>query len=91
MATKQKISRVKRRALAIILFAAARGMEVGVHELHSSLRRHNGEGNEEESPLKGSLTEKEYNLLEREYKRSRKVVDNVRKIAQHLWKTSMQR
>lgn len=83
-----KSKRIKRRAVAITLFASARAMEVGVGELYQLLRQDNGEGHQKDSPLKGALTDKEYRLVEQRHKAGRKLIDDIRKIAQHLWKTS---
>ena len=85
---KQEAKRIRRRAVSILLFASARGMEVGAQELYGLIRIEAGEGAEQDDELYGALTEREYNLVRQRYRAAKNIIEDVRKIANHLWKTS---
>lgn len=80
--------KLRRQQVAIRLHASARGLEVGNHELLEVLRGDNGEGSEQYNLMKGSLTEKEHRLIDQRRKKIRECIDDIRKISNHIYKTT---
>ena len=66
--------RAKRRALSLILFAAASGLEVSLDKLREALGSELG------------LTAKEHGLISLRYVKARKIIEDLRRIAEHLQK-----
>lgn len=74
----KSVSKTKRRAVSVILFAAAKGLEVSTDKLKAALS----------DDLRGGLLDEEYDRIESDYKHARKLIDHIRQIAQRLWDTS---
>lgn len=70
--------KTKRRAIAVILFAAAKGLEVSTDKLKEALS----------TDLQKGLKNNEKLLIKSDYKRARKLIEHLRLIAQRLWDTS---
>lgn len=81
---KKESKRLKRRAVATVIFAAARGLEVSLDRLRDVIPQDETSNKE----FQGALTEKEGRLLTQRYRAGRKSIEDIRKIAQHLWNTS---
>lgn len=67
--------KAKRRAIATILYAAAKGVEVSIDHLRGAISDEN----------KGGLKATELRIIESLYKTGRKLVTDLRRVADHLW------
>jgi len=70
--------RAKRRAIATILYATAKGVEVSIDHLKGAISDEN----------KGGLKGRELRIIEGLYKTGRKLVTDLRRVADLLWNTS---
>ncbi len=70
--------RAKRRAIAIILFAAAKGLEVSTDKLKEALAKDLAKG------LEGT----ERDRVKKLYKHARQLIEHTRSLADTLWNTS---
>lgn len=70
--------RAKRRAISILLFAGAKGVEVSLYKVKKALTKDH----------KSVLRPNELRRVENQYDRGLTLVDSLRSVAQHLWDSS---
>lgn len=76
--------RVKRKAVAIIIWHTVGIMESCLMKLGDLLRMESGTPVHRDSPLRGAMTEQEFKALSGQVERIRGKLENLRKIAKHI-------
>lgn len=79
-----KVQRVKRRAVGRLLWLTISTMENCMYQLGEQLHVEGGTPVHRKSPLKGALTDTEFEALRKCIKKTRTQIENFRKIAKHV-------
>lgn len=84
MDSVNKAKRIKRRAVGKIVWQTVGFMEHALMQLGEILRIESGTPVHRNNPLRGALTEREFNLISQRIKRIRLYLEDFRKIAKHI-------
>lgn len=79
-----KTQRIKRKAVGRILWHTVGIMESCMYHLGDHLHVEGPFNAHRNNPLKGALTEREFNLIGQRIKKIREYIEDLRKIAKHL-------
>lgn len=80
--------KIKRRAMSVLIHQAAWMVDHGRMLLFNIMRIQNAEGSERHNPLRGCLTDQEYKLIRQRFRVLKELVEDLRKIANHLERSS---